>query len=590
MRTVSLRIRSGNRLRVNLACFLATLLCICNLSSAQPLRDKSPNASKSTTHKQPNADAQERFPIGFWYGPPASENKLETWQRIADAHFTLVGPCNEYSPADNRAMLQFCEQLNLKALIVDDRIRSDMVSNTEWRKVVRHVVGDFQKYPALYGYYLHDEPSARWFPILGEIHAEFRQSDPAHIPYINLFPNYAPPQSLGTPTYREYLRRYVETVRPGVISYDHYPLLDSGLDRPDYFDNLEAVRTVAETSKLPLWSIIQIAPHVPYRDPTADELRWQAYTSLAYGAKGLLYFTYWPPPSLTQSAIVDTTGQPTKRYGMVQELNRQIAALGPTLLSLKSTAVYHTGSIPAGGTRLPAEAILQMPADKSLLVGGFVDAANNEYVMLVNRDYRQGQDFEVQLRPDVVAVSQFARVDGKRVEVAVKDQRFPMSLLPGEGRLFALQTRFADRGAFRPVTEIKFEFTDHDEDWAAEHALSPPMVEQGVMRSEITGADPYFSRTFLAIPPDRYRRLVVKMKSPGRTAALFWQTAEQPRFGEARLVQFPTVGDDKLHAYVIDLKQHPGWKKQVIRAIRLDPTQEEDTKGQTVEIDFIRGE
>ncbi len=547
-----------------------------------------PGSSNDKAAGQP----REPFPIGFWYGPPPAANTMETWRRVAEAHFNLVGPCSGYSLTDNQKMLQLCAQVKLKALVVDHRVRPEMVAGKEWRKIVRHVVDDYQKYPALYGYFLHDEPSSRWFPVLGELHAEFQQCDPGHIPYINLLPNYATPRNLGAPSYREYLRRYVETVRPSVISYDHYPLLDDGSDRHDYFENLEAVRTVASDNNrnLSTWGIILIAPHVPYRDPTAAELQWQAYTSLVYGVKGLLYFTYWPPESLAVSAIVDTKGKPTERYEMVQELNRKITAIGPTLLSLRSTGVYHTGSIPVGCTRLPSESIIRVPADKPLIVGCFEDPAGNEFVMLVNRDYRQPQDFEVELRADVVSISGFDAVEGQSTAVAVEKRRFSLSLESGEGRLFAIKSQFDGRGAFRPSSEIKFEFDEDEEDWLAEHSLSPPVLEKGVLRSSITGTDPYFSRTFLSIPADCYRRLAVRMKTPGRTAQLYWQTADDTRFDGARSVGFETIGDNNFHEYVIPLRQHPGWKNQEIRAIRLDPVTEDSTLNQTVEIDYIRGE
>ena len=31
----------------------------------------------------------------------------------------------------------------------------------------------------------------------------------------------------------------------------------------------------------------------PQYDPSEAQLRWQAFTALAYGAKGILYFVYW---------------------------------------------------------------------------------------------------------------------------------------------------------------------------------------------------------------------------------------------------------------------------------------------------------
>lgn len=530
------------------------------------------------------------FPVGVWYGPPARANRLETWQTIADAKFNVVGPCYGYSKDDNQAMLRFCERLGLKAIVVDSRIRPEMVAEPQWRKVLRETVADYQPYAGLLGYYVNDEPSARWFPVLGEIHAELKLRDPRRLPYVNLYPNYASPAQLASATHRDYLRRYVESVRPAIISYDHYPFLAAGEDRSDYFENLESIRSSADATRTPVWGIVQVTPHEHYRDPSAAELEWQVFTSLAYGVKGLSYFTYWPPPSLAESAIVDANGAPTDRYAMVKRLNQKIHAIGPTLLSLHSTAVYHTGAIPAGCTRLPSDALFRLPADRPLIVGCFESAEHEPFVMLVNRDYRESQEFEVELRNDVAAVWGVDADDGRVAEVTCEQNRFSLSLPPGQGRLFKMKTRSFSRGPFRPAKQIDFDFTDDDEDWVAAHSLSPPVAEQGKLRSNVTGEDPYFCHTFLAVPADRYRRILVNLRAPGKFAQFFWQTAEHLEFNDARHKSFATIGDDEFHEYVIDLQDHPGWKGQEIRAIRLDPTTSPFKPGQTVEIDYVRGE
>eukprot|EP01050_Picozoa_sp_SAG11_P030835 SAG11_NODE_9294_length_925_cov_1.048426_3_plen_77_part_01 len=36
-------------------------------------------------------------------------------------------------------------------------------------------------------------------------------------------------------------------------------------------------------------------PFVGHADPTEAQLAWQIFTSLAMGAKGVLYFCYWSP-------------------------------------------------------------------------------------------------------------------------------------------------------------------------------------------------------------------------------------------------------------------------------------------------------
>jgi len=113
-----------------------------------------------------------------------------------------------------------------------------------------------------------------------------------------------------------------------------------------------------------------------------------------------------------------------------------------------------------------------------------------------------------------------------------------------------------------------------------------------VLRSTITGDDPYFVRTFLAVPADRYRRLRVKLKTPAAKAQLYWLTAGEREYDDARHLDFATKGDGEFHEYVLELDQHPGWKGQAIRALRLDPAGgETDTlRGEPVEIDYVRGE
>ena len=47
---------------------------------------------------------------------------------------------------------------------------------------------------------------------------------------------------------------------------------------------------------IPFWNYFNTIPYQGHRDPTYGELSWQVFTSLAFGAKGVLYFTYWDDP------------------------------------------------------------------------------------------------------------------------------------------------------------------------------------------------------------------------------------------------------------------------------------------------------
>jgi hypothetical protein len=385
------------------------------------------------------------YPIGYWLGPPVTHNNLETWQKVREANFTFCGPTGGYSLEENRRMLDFCQQLGLKAMVVDSRISTKMVAQPGWQKQVAAVVADYGAHPALYGYYLRDEPNFAQFRALGQINSEFSRLDAAHLPYINLFPTYASTDQLGTPTYADHLDQYLAMVKPAVLSYDHYCLMKEGRDRPDYFENLSLIRQYGLRYGAPQWNIILSAPHFGYRDPTAGEMRWQVYTSLAYGMKGILWFTYWSLKDWEASsgpAIVTSDGKPGRLYPIVRQLNSEMKALGPTLLRLTSTGVFHTDETPPGCCRLGGDALVSVPMDTPLVIGFFVDDQGVDYVMVVNRDYAKSVDVSVKFLPHVTSILEVRAQDGAQQTLPLSNQITNLRLDAGEGRLMKVSTEF----------------------------------------------------------------------------------------------------------------------------------------------------
>lgn len=542
---------------------------------------------------QPWQPAQ--FPIGFWAGPPVEANTLETWETAAAANFTFVGPRGGFSVEQNRQMLDYCAQAGIEAMVVDGRIGWQMIAAEDWRETVGQVVADYAEHPALFGYYLQDEPNFRNFAALGEISAEFTARDPAHLAYINLFPTYASVQQLGTPTYADHVERFLEMVRPRVLSYDHYCLLRDGGIRPDYFENLQIIRDAGLRDGVPQWQIILSTPHLAYRDPTEAEMRWQVYTSLAYGMKGLMYFTYWTSGRAEegQFAIVDAEGRPARLYPIVQQLNAEVRALGPTLLGLTSTGVYHTGEIPRGAARLGTDAIVQVPEELPLIVGLFEDADSVPYVMLVNRDYDQPVSFEARLLPHVTGVTEISAQDGSDVPCALAEGRLAVELPAGGGRLYRLQTQFdyPQPPAFLTSIDFGFDTEGDTEGWSATGGLAPLAVAGGLLRTRVTGGDPHLARGFLRVPANAHSGLRVRMRITGGASQgqVFWATAEEPGFRDDKYLNFPTQPDGEWHEYTIPVGEHAKWRGQSIVALRLDPSVG-GAEGAEVEIDWIRGE
>ncbi|WP_285518457.1 hypothetical protein, partial [Thermolongibacillus altinsuensis] len=88
--------------------------------------------------------------------------------------------------------------------------------------------------------------------------AGIRRARPGRFGYVNLFPNYASAAQLGTPNYDEYVARFVDEVKPDVLSMDHYPLLRPDADRRDaYCENLEVMRRQSLRAGIPFWNFFQ---------------------------------------------------------------------------------------------------------------------------------------------------------------------------------------------------------------------------------------------------------------------------------------------------------------------------------------------
>ncbi len=381
-----------------------------------------------------SADAQPRFHqdefcIGFWVDPPAEEDWDARYREIAEANFTVVlGFFGGRTIEAATRQLEMCERYGLKAIL--------------W-----HVTDDPAQLPdgpACWGYGLRDEPNAADFPALAERVAALREARPGKLGYINLFPNYATPAQLGTETYEEHLRQFIQVVNPDVLSMDHYPLMTPSADtRAAYLENLAAMREASLEAGIPFWNFFNTMPFGPHFDPTEAQLRWQIYSSLAYGAKGVLYFCYWTPRGgefAKGGAIITAEGIRTRHYDQARRINAELKALGPTLLALTSTGVRRLPRGEPSAPLLEGSAVASI-TDGDYLIGEFIHADGRRAVLLNNYDFAYTSWPTVEFAAPLAEVREVDRTTGG--ERPVLDDSPDMeglqaSLDAGEGRLFLL--------------------------------------------------------------------------------------------------------------------------------------------------------
>ncbi len=390
----------------------------------------------------PQPDVCKQFLVSFWCAPPEEETSLERYREIAECGFNVaLPPCGAWSVDLNRRILDLCQQTGMKAIIGDGRVTAKSPNDPDFARNLDAVLTDYAHHPALGGYFLVDEPNASAFPLLGAVNRYLLQKDPKRLPYVNLFPNYASEAQLGTPTYDEHVSRYIREVQPALVSWDHYALFEND-ERDIYFENLEIVRRHCLQAKLAWVQIVLSVPHGPYRDPNEVDLHWQAYTTLAYGATGILWFTYWTPPYDAQwrwrNAIINEKGLPSSKYTILKDLHARIRALAPVQMRLRSLGVYHTPPVPKGATALDSRSPVKQCDTEEVLIGWLRDAQRRDYLWVVNRSFRERRRVALRLRPGVREVGEVDQVDGlvRPVRYAASSHILHTTLSPGAGRLF----------------------------------------------------------------------------------------------------------------------------------------------------------
>ena len=369
------------------------------------------------------------FPIMAWNWAPKDPAVL---QKMRECGLTVAG----FVAPDT---LDACQAAGLKAIVSDARTSAydwNAVDEAKARTNVASLVAEVGQHPALYGYYLRDEPGAGMFPGLAKVAGLIRELSPGKWPYINLFPDYANSGQLGTPNYADYLDRFVATCHPSIISYDNYSLMDDGTVRDSYWTNLEAVRAAARKHGLDFWNIVLSAAHFSYRELNAADYRFQVYTTLAYGGRGISYFTYFAPATGNyRMAPIDQFGNQTPTWYYMQNANLQIQKLAPTLLQLTSDSVYHFGQIPPGASGPSTNSLITGVSGNNFLAGEFTHRDGSRYVMVVNKDLAKSRHGSLQFRQAPRRVLHVSAYSGTLVPFEGED----LWLAPGAGALLKLE-------------------------------------------------------------------------------------------------------------------------------------------------------
>ncbi|MCR5042053.1 MAG: hypothetical protein K6C36_08170 [Clostridia bacterium] len=213
----------------------------------------------------------------------------------------------------------------------------------------------FRDHPAVWGIDVGDEPSALDFPHYGKVTALTERLFANQFAYLNLYPNYASVaensaqqtvNQLGTATYDEHIRRYCENVGLDYICYDFY-MYSLSADRNSFFginrayENLRVVADACRSTGRAMWIVLQVNSNRPEEWLSADQLRFQANSALAFGAEVVTWACY--TGGWWHNQVLDGQGEKTEQYEKLKTVNAELRAIGRKYMKYRNVSTHFIG-------------------------------------------------------------------------------------------------------------------------------------------------------------------------------------------------------------------------------------------------------
>lgn len=262
------------------------------------------------------------------------------------------------------------------------------------------------------GWEFRDEPKFADLDMFEGIFKVMTETDSSHIIHLNVVGEMAK-DFVGphTPDIPSYLDTLQAKFAPGVWSYDVYPLkvLDNNgillVDYDRFYSDLEAFSDMSRKTNRPFWAYCQ---SVGFRQgrickpvPKEEYLRFEAFSALAYGAQGLIYWTYRQcrdVPSVDFQYLdgpVNIYGDKTEVWFAAKKVNDEINRYNDVFLNAELENVAHTGKrLYQSTTRMPESGFGPLrnfkSGDSGVMVSHLKNGKGNYYV-IVSHDVEQSQ-------------------------------------------------------------------------------------------------------------------------------------------------------------------------------------------------------
>ena len=349
-----------------------------------PVQEPLPQVEAMETEEVPSVyfdslGGKDVMPIGGYYVPLTSEyskngqslpdyNTDEYFEKMAGCGVNLLVAYNvdyQAAPQVISKSLDLAAKYGMVITVHDTGISEKRGENVPTLDEAVTELSNYMTHPGFGGLFLCDEPrTSYYFPTDGT------RDISQYAPLSNLLKEdvgiFCYSNMLGCRAgmeegYERYIQEYCEKMNPEYLCFDKY-VWDTTVSVENYIYNLATVREYAEKYNIPFWSFVQAGSQwndaKDYFDsegyyPNEKEFDWAVNVPLAFGCKGILYFTMIQPYyfafakstefDFERNGLLGAYGNKNRWYYYAQNMNAQIAAVDEVLMNAVNKGVLVSG-------------------------------------------------------------------------------------------------------------------------------------------------------------------------------------------------------------------------------------------------------
>ena len=362
--------------------------------------------------------------FGFWNYVKCGTFDLSAVDQWKDLNMNLPMSFTYVNGRDKKedmiAVLDKCQELGLKLIVCDDRTHFrtyQKLGAKAFKKGVEEAFSDFGTHPANFGFFVGDEPTPFENGDYIQTVKTVLEVAPNLIPFANIVPYWGGGSDydmlVGAPEEKHtfLVEELLKQTKMPLLCYDQYSqcLTDNqnkecGIN--SYFLVLDKYREITDKYGIPFYSSLLACGHWDFRAPSEDDIRWQIYTSIAHGARGIMWFhlyQYNAGTSYVQNPIIGSKRLTTPTYDAIKRQQYIFDEYYRDILDkIYVTDVYHVGHIYDPKKRFcEDEYILDVNGkySKPTIITYYKEYESEEkWISVVNADQRLSNRITVKLK------------------------------------------------------------------------------------------------------------------------------------------------------------------------------------------------